>query len=166
MKYISKRVDLKKLISNSSHIWLASRSRNMRGLKLSDLLIGFDPTKRKTYKYLVTHLEQAIKNAKGNLSEEEQKKARSLAKCLHDRVTSKSWNKKSWPAFTSDPAQSQWLHRVVLEVDDDAPDSEDEVPAVAPQEDNQVAASPQGRGRSTSSGGGEPADSQPVEYNM
>ena len=57
----------------------------MRYLRLSDLLVGFDPSKRKTYKYLASHLEEAIKNATNNESEEEQKKARSLAKCLHDR---------------------------------------------------------------------------------
>ena len=138
----------------------------MRYLRLSDLLVGFDPSKRKTYKYLASHLEEAIKNATNNESEEEQKKARSPAKCLHDRVTSKSWVKKNWSAYTSDPAQSQWLNRVVLEVPDDVPEAEDEVPPVAPQEDEQEAASHQrmGRRRSASPGRGEPADSRPVEY--
>ena len=136
----------------------------MRGLKLADLLIGFDPSKRKSFKYLASHLEEAIKNATHNESEEEQKKAKSLAKCLHDRVTNKSWVKKSWAAFTSDPAQSQWLNRVVLEVDDDAPGVEDEVPAVAPR-DEHAAASHQ-RGQATPGGRRRSADSAPVDYNM
>ena len=37
--------------------------------------------------------------------------------------------------FGPNPAHSQWLNRAALHVDNDAPDSEEEVPAVAPRED-------------------------------
>ena len=80
------------------------------------------------------------------------------------------WNKKSWANFLLDPTESMWLDKVVLNVTHDEPanvepvDGEDEVPAAAAQEDEQVAASHEGWGRSASPEGEELPDYQPVEF--
>ena len=142
-----------------------------RRCTLRNLLIGFDQTKRKDFKYLATHLEEAILKASPSLNiEERQKKARSLAKCLKDRVTSKMWKKKSWANFLQDPTMSIWLDKLALNLALEEPaneepmDGEDEVPAAAAQEDEQVAGSHEGWGRSASPDGEEPPDFQPAEF--